>query len=96
MVDSETQEGVSLGCYEPPPLVFLDAKEACRAKRFPLPSAKAVGLSSGFSTINADSKTDMGLKTKQIIVGILGLIFLSSLIFVQWMEVARKQEEELL
>ena len=35
----------------------------------------------------------MGLKTKQIIIGLLGLLFLASLIFVQWMEVARKQEE---
>lgn len=35
----------------------------------------------------------MGLKTKQIIIGLLGLLFLTSLIFVQWMEVARKREE---
>ena len=35
----------------------------------------------------------MGLKTKQLIVGLLGLIFLSSLIFVQWMEVTRKRQE---
>jgi hydroxylamine dehydrogenase len=35
----------------------------------------------------------MGLKTKQLIVGLLGLIFLSSLIFVQWMEVIRKRQE---
>jgi hydroxylamine dehydrogenase len=35
----------------------------------------------------------MGLKTKQLIVGVLGLIFLSSLIFVQWMEVTRKRQE---
>ncbi|MCA9216220.1 MAG: hypothetical protein KDB27_24295, partial [Planctomycetales bacterium] len=35
----------------------------------------------------------MGLKTKQIIIGLLGLLFLVSLIFVQWMEVIRKSEE---
>ena len=35
----------------------------------------------------------MSLKTKQIIIGILGLLFLVSLIFVQWMEVARKRVE---
>jgi hypothetical protein len=35
----------------------------------------------------------MGLKTKQVIIGLLGLLFLASLIFVQWMEVTRKREE---
>ncbi len=35
----------------------------------------------------------MGLKTKQLIVGVLGLIFLGSLVFVQWMEVTRKRQE---
>jgi hypothetical protein len=33
------------------------------------------------------------LKTKQIIIAVLGGAFLISLIFVQWMEVARKREE---
>ena len=35
----------------------------------------------------------MSLRTKQILIGVLGLIFLLSLIFVQAMEVARKREE---
>ncbi len=35
----------------------------------------------------------MDLKTKQIIIAILCAVFLISLIFVQWMEVARKAEE---
>ena len=35
----------------------------------------------------------MSLKTKQVIIGLLGLLFLTSLIFVQWMEVARKRQE---
>ncbi|MBI5757642.1 MAG: hydroxylamine oxidoreductase [Planctomycetales bacterium] len=35
----------------------------------------------------------MTLKTKQFIIGVLGAAFLVSLIFVQWREVARKQEE---
>ena len=35
----------------------------------------------------------MNLKIKQLLIGTLGLIFLGSLLFVQWMEVARKQEE---
>lgn len=35
----------------------------------------------------------MELKTKQIIIGILGLLFLTSLVFVQWMEVTRRREE---
>ena len=35
----------------------------------------------------------MSLKTKQVIIGLLGLLFLASLIFVQWMEVVRKHEE---
>ena len=35
----------------------------------------------------------MTLKTKQLIIGFLGFAFLTSLVFVQWMEVARKQEE---
>jgi hypothetical protein len=35
----------------------------------------------------------MSLKTKQIIIAVLSFTFLASLIFVQWMEVARKQQE---
>ena len=35
----------------------------------------------------------MSLKTKKLIIGLLGFMFLLSLVFVQWMEVARKQEE---
>ncbi len=35
----------------------------------------------------------MSLKTKQIIIGLLGMLFLASLIFVQWMEVTRKRQE---
>lgn len=35
----------------------------------------------------------MSLKTKQIIIGLLGMLFLLSLVFVQWMEVVRKQQE---
>lgn len=35
----------------------------------------------------------MGLRQKQLIIGLLGFIFLLSLVFVQWMEVARKQQE---
>ncbi|TWU21764.1 multiheme c-type cytochrome [Bythopirellula polymerisocia] len=35
----------------------------------------------------------MSLKVKQIIIGLLGLLFLLSLVFVQWMEVARKRQE---
>jgi hypothetical protein len=35
----------------------------------------------------------MSLKAKQVIIAILAFTFLASLIFVQWMEVARKQEE---
>lgn len=35
----------------------------------------------------------MTLKTKQRIIGLLGGLFLVSLVFVQWMEVARKREE---
>ena len=35
----------------------------------------------------------MSLRTKQIIIAVLSLIFLASLLFVQWMEVARKQAE---
>lgn len=35
----------------------------------------------------------MSLKTKQLIIAVLGGLFLVSLIFVQWMEVARKQAE---
>lgn len=35
----------------------------------------------------------MNLRTKQIIIGLLGLLFLSSLVFVQWMEVTRRQQE---
>ena len=35
----------------------------------------------------------MSLKTKQVIIALLGLLFLASLVFVQSMEVARKQQE---
>ncbi|MCG8450076.1 MAG: hypothetical protein MI725_10930 [Pirellulales bacterium] len=35
----------------------------------------------------------MNLKVKQLIIGLLGFLFLASLVFVQWMEVARKREE---
>ncbi|MEM7201010.1 MAG: multiheme c-type cytochrome [Planctomycetota bacterium] len=35
----------------------------------------------------------MSLKTKQVIIGVLGFAFLASLVFVQWMEVARKEAE---
>ena len=35
----------------------------------------------------------MSLDTKRIIIAVLGGVFLLSLLFVQWMEVARKQEE---
>ncbi|MCA9269442.1 MAG: hypothetical protein KDA41_13265 [Planctomycetales bacterium] len=35
----------------------------------------------------------MTLKTKQYIIGFLGLLFVVSLVFVQWLEVLRKQEE---
>ena len=35
----------------------------------------------------------MDLDTKRIIIAILALVFLSSLVLVQWMEVARKREE---
>lgn len=35
----------------------------------------------------------MRLETKRVIIGVLGLLFLGSLLFVQWMEVARKQSE---
>ncbi|MCA9143947.1 MAG: hydroxylamine oxidoreductase [Planctomycetaceae bacterium] len=35
----------------------------------------------------------MSLRAKQIIIAILGFIFLLSLVFVQWVEVTRKQEE---
>ena len=35
----------------------------------------------------------MELRTKRIIIGLLGLLFLCSLILVQAMEVARKREE---
>jgi hydroxylamine dehydrogenase len=35
----------------------------------------------------------MSVKTKQVIIGILGLMFLGSLIFVQWMEVTRRSQE---
>jgi hypothetical protein len=35
----------------------------------------------------------MSLKAKQIIIALLGITFLVSLVFVQWMEVIRKQEE---
>ena len=35
----------------------------------------------------------MSLKTKQLLIGALGFVFLGSLLFVQWMEVIRKNEE---
>jgi len=35
----------------------------------------------------------MSLKTKQLIIAALGGLFLLSLVFVQWMEVARKRQE---
>ncbi|MCI0432310.1 MAG: hydroxylamine oxidoreductase, partial [Gemmatimonadetes bacterium] len=35
----------------------------------------------------------MSLKTKQLIIALLGALFLISLVFVQWMEVARKRAE---
>jgi len=35
----------------------------------------------------------MSLRTKQVIIAILSFVFLASLVFVQWMEVARKQAE---
>src|SRR5262245_1325895 len=35
----------------------------------------------------------MSLKTKQIIIALLGGLFLLSLVFVQWMEVTRRREE---
>ncbi|MFN0006975.1 MAG: multiheme c-type cytochrome [Planctomycetota bacterium] len=35
----------------------------------------------------------MSLKTKQLVIAALGGLFLLSLVFVQWMEVARKREE---
>ncbi len=35
----------------------------------------------------------MQLRTKRFVIGILGIIFLGSLVLVQWMEVARKHEE---
>jgi hydroxylamine dehydrogenase len=35
----------------------------------------------------------MQLKSKRTLIGLLGMLFLLSLVFVQWMEVARKQEE---
>ena len=34
----------------------------------------------------------MQLKTKRLIIGVLGLIFLLSLVLVQWMEVARRRQ----
>ena len=35
----------------------------------------------------------MNLKAKQLLIALLGFVFLASLLFVQWMEVARKREE---
>jgi hypothetical protein len=35
----------------------------------------------------------MSIRTKQIIIALLSAAFIVSLIFVQWMEVLRKQEE---
>ncbi len=35
----------------------------------------------------------MTLKTKQFIIGFLGIVFLASLVLVQWMETIRRQEE---
>ena len=35
----------------------------------------------------------MSVKTKQLIIAFLGLVFLASLVFVQWMEIIRKRQE---
>ena len=35
----------------------------------------------------------MSLNTKQFIIGFLGLLFLVSLVFVQYMEIERRKEE---
>lgn len=35
----------------------------------------------------------MSVRTKQFIIGLLGFVFLASLVFVQWTEVQRRQEE---
>ncbi len=35
----------------------------------------------------------MNLKAKQVLIALLGFVFLGSLLFVQWMEVLRKQQE---
>lgn len=35
----------------------------------------------------------MSLRTKQFVIGLMGFLFLASLIFVQWMEVVRKEQE---
>ena len=35
----------------------------------------------------------MSLRTKQIVIFVLGLVFLASLIFVQWTEVVRREQE---
>lgn len=35
----------------------------------------------------------MTIRTKQIIIGLLSAAFIVSLIFVQWMEVVRRQQE---
>ena len=35
----------------------------------------------------------MNLKAKQLLIALLGFVFLGSLLFVQWMEVARKRQE---
>ena len=35
----------------------------------------------------------MSARTKQLLIGFLGLVFLSSLVLVQWLEVTRRQQE---
>ena len=52
MVDPETQKRISLGRYEPPSLVLLDAKEARRLEPFARPAAEAIktdGISTRFA-----------------------------------------------
>jgi hydroxylamine dehydrogenase len=38
-------------------------------------------------------RKSMNLRAKQLLIALLGFVFLASLLFVQWMEVARKQQE---
>ena len=35
----------------------------------------------------------MSLRTKRLVIGLLGFLFLASLVFVQWMEVVRREQE---